>query len=47
VIAASEPAFRQLYQRHTPRLFLLVLRLVGGVEEDAEDVVQETWLKAV
>jgi RNA polymerase sigma-70 factor (ECF subfamily) len=46
VLAGDELAFRQLYRRHTPRLFLVVLRLVGGVEEDAEDVVQETWLKA-
>jgi RNA polymerase sigma-70 factor (ECF subfamily) len=47
VLAGDELAFRQLYRRHTPRLFLLVLRLVGGIEADAEDVVQETWLKAV
>lgn len=46
VLAGDELAFRQLYRRHTPRLFLVVLRLVEGVEEDAEDVVQETWLKA-
>lgn len=42
----DEGAFRILYNRHTPRLYQLVLRLVGGVESDAEDVVQETWLRA-
>ena len=42
----DERAFRELYRRHTPRLFLFVLRLLGGSEHDAEDVVQETWLKA-
>jgi RNA polymerase sigma-70 factor (ECF subfamily) len=41
----DENAFRELYRRHTPRLYLLVLRFLGGVESDAEDVVQETWLR--
>ena len=47
VLAGDELAFRHLYRRHTPRLYMLVLRFVGGAEADAEDVVQETWLKAV
>lgn len=42
----DERAFRELYRRHTPRLYLFVLRLLAGVEPDAEDVVQETWLRA-
>ncbi len=46
VLAGDEPAFRQLYRRHTPRLLALVLRFLGGVEADAEDVVQEAWLRA-
>jgi RNA polymerase sigma-70 factor (ECF subfamily) len=46
VLGGDELAFRQLYKRHSPRLYLLVLRLLGGAEADAEDVVQETWLKA-
>lgn len=42
----DERAFRELYRRHTPRLYQFVLRLLGGVEFDAEDVVQETWMRA-
>jgi RNA polymerase sigma-70 factor (ECF subfamily) len=42
----DEVAFRELYRRHTPRLYPLVLRVVGGVEMDAEDVVQEAWIRA-
>ncbi len=49
VLAGDEAAFRQLYRRHTPRLLAVAMRLVGGsgAEADAEDVVQETWIKAV
>jgi RNA polymerase sigma-70 factor (ECF subfamily) len=40
--AGDERAFRELYRRHTPALYQLVLRMLGGVASDAEDVVQET-----
>jgi len=43
----DERAFRELYRRHTPALYQLVLRMLGGVAADAEDVVQETWIRAV
>jgi RNA polymerase sigma-70 factor (ECF subfamily) len=43
----DERAFRELYRRHTPKLYLLVLRLLGYSEMDAEDVVQETWVRAM
>ncbi len=43
----DEQAFRTLYQRHTPRLYQFVLRVMAGNEQDAEDVVQETWIRAV
>jgi len=45
--AGDDTTFRQLYRAHTPALFLLALRLVGGFEPDAEDAVQETWVRAV
>lgn len=43
----DERAFRTLYRRHTPYLYQFVLRTLGGNELDAEDVVQETWIRAV
>jgi len=43
----DERAFRELYRRHTPALYQLVLRMLGGVAPDAEDVVQEAWVRAV
>jgi RNA polymerase sigma-70 factor (ECF subfamily) len=42
----DEPSFRILYRRHTPALYALALRLLGGNRPDAEDAVQETWLRA-
>jgi len=47
LLYGDERAFRELYRRHTPRLFQFVLRLASGVESDAGDLVQETWLRAV
>jgi RNA polymerase sigma-70 factor (ECF subfamily) len=32
---------------HTPFLYALALRLCGGRRMDAEDIVQETWVRAV
>lgn len=43
----AEGAFRALYRRHTPGLYQFVLRLVGGNEHDADDIVQDTWVRAV
>jgi RNA polymerase sigma-70 factor (ECF subfamily) len=42
----DEKAFRTLYRRHTPRLYQFTLRILAGREQDAEDVVQETWIRA-
>jgi RNA polymerase sigma-70 factor (ECF subfamily) len=42
----DELAFRALYKRHTPAVYQFVLRLVGGNVSEAEDIVQETWMRA-
>lgn len=42
----DEDAFRILYRRHTPAVYQFVLRLVGGNAQEAEDVIQETWMRA-
>lgn len=43
----DERAFRALYRRHTPSLYAMAVRLTGGHEPDAEDIVQDTWIRAV
>ncbi len=43
----DEGAFRELYRRHTNRLYATALRLLAHSEMDAEDAVQETWVRAV
>jgi RNA polymerase sigma factor (sigma-70 family) len=47
VDARDERAFRTLYRRYTPRLYRFALRLAAGSPADAEEVVQETWVRAV
>jgi RNA polymerase sigma factor (sigma-70 family) len=42
----EEWAFRTLYRRHTPRVYAVALRMLAWRRDDAEDVVQETWLRA-
>lgn len=43
--AGDEEAFRQIVVRHAPAVFRLAYRLTGNGEE-ADDVVQETFLRA-
>ena len=45
-ITGAEPAFRELFRRHTPHLLQFVTRVLGASRADAEDVVQDTWLRA-
>lgn len=44
--SGDEAAFRELYCRYTPRLFRLVINVLDGQDPEAEDVVQDTWLRA-
>lgn len=46
VTNADDAAFRALYRRHTPVLYAFALRLQGNAD-DANDVVQESWIRAV
>lgn len=43
----DERAFDALYSRYTPRMYGLALRLAGGDEPDAHEIVQEAWMRAV
>lgn len=43
----GEDAFEALYEAHTPALYALALRLTGGDRGEAEDLVQESWVRAV
>ena len=43
--AGDAEAFRLLVERHSRGVFRLAFRMTGN-EHDAEDVVQETFLKA-
>lgn len=45
--ARGEDAFRALYRAHTPGLYALALRLTAGDQSEAEDLVQETWVRAL
>jgi len=42
----DEGTFREIYRRHTPRLYLLAARLLGHASSGAEDAVQVTWIRA-
>jgi len=39
-------AFGRLYDRHTPYLYRFALRLCGGDEADAQDIVHDAWIAA-
>jgi RNA polymerase sigma-70 factor, ECF subfamily len=46
VRARDARAFEALYDRHTPLMYGLALRLVGGHEGEAREVVQDAWIRA-
>jgi len=43
----SEADFRALYHALTPGMLGLAMRLCGGERASAEDIVQESWFRAV
>jgi RNA polymerase sigma-70 factor, ECF subfamily len=43
----GEDAFDALYEAHTPALYALAMRLTAGDQSEAEDLVQESWVRAV
>ena len=45
--SGDEAAFRALYRRHTPAMYGVALRFLARTRDDAEDAVQEAWLRAV
>ena len=45
-MTGGEDAFRTLYRAHTPALYAPALRLTGSDQNEAEDLVQETWVRA-
>ena len=42
----DEAAFRELYRRHSPALYALLSRLCGFDREEAQDALQDTWIRA-
>lgn len=47
VATRDESAFRRLYARHTPALYALSRRLMGARADEADDIIQDTWMRAV
>lgn len=43
----DESAFRGLYKAYMPSLYQFVFRLVGQRHGDADDIVQDTWVRAI
>ena len=43
--SGDHPAFLELWRRHSHRVFKTAYGITGK-REDAEDVIQDTWIKA-
>ena len=42
----ADDAFRALYRLHSPYLFCLAMRVSGGRRGEAEEALQEAWIRA-
>jgi RNA polymerase sigma-70 factor (ECF subfamily) len=42
----SDEAFRDLYRAHAPVMYRLIVRLLGRADGDAEDALQDAWVRA-
>jgi RNA polymerase sigma-70 factor (ECF subfamily) len=47
VLAGNEAAFRTVFRQHSPVMYAVALRMLAGRVADAEDTVQEAWLRGV
>ena len=47
VISGDERAFRLMYRRYCPSLYAMALRLCSGDETDADELIQDTWIRTV
>jgi RNA polymerase sigma-70 factor, ECF subfamily len=47
VLAGDEAAFRTVFRQHSPAMYAVALRMLAGRSADAEDAVQEAWLRGV
>lgn len=43
----DEATFRSLYRAHMPAMYPLAMRFLGRRSEDAEEALQETWIRAM
>ncbi|MGZ7080714.1 MAG: RNA polymerase sigma factor [Thermoanaerobaculia bacterium] len=45
-LGGEEAAFRALYDEHAPSLYAFLLRLLGRWRSEANDALQDVWLRA-
>lgn len=43
----DEATFDEIYARHTPYLYRVALRMLDGRQDEAQDAIQEAWIRAV
>ncbi len=43
----QEKVFRAIYQRHTPAIYQILVRMLRGDASNAEEVLQVAWVRAI